>query len=123
MTFLIADDNAHMRESIKRFLVRNIPNHHTFLEAKDGSEAVTLYKRYSPDWVVMDIEMEPMDGIAALKLIHASYSAAKVVMLTSYDDVGYRKAAKEAGAYGYILKVHLDELQSIVTGTKHTHGN
>jgi len=34
-------------------------------ECGDGSEAVAAYNRFLPDWVLMDIEMEQMDGITA----------------------------------------------------------
>jgi NarL family two-component system response regulator LiaR len=114
MTFLIAEDNLRMRDSIKRFLTRSIPNHHIFLEAHDGGEAVKMYNQHAPDWVLMDIEMEPMDGLAALKSIRASSFTAKVIIVTSYDDAAYRKAAKEEGACGYVLKTHLDELGAIL---------
>ena len=119
MTFLIAEDNVRMRESIKRFLDRNVPDHHIFLEASDGGEAVSMYNQHSPDWVLMDIEMEPMDGLAALKSIRASSFTAKVIIVTSYDDAAYRKAAKEEGACGYVLKTHLDELGAILTSKKY----
>ncbi len=114
MTFLIADDNARMRESVIRFLSRNIPNHHTFYEAAEGSKAVKLYDQHSPDWVLMDIEMEPMDGLTALKDIRVSHPGAKIIILTSYDDIRYRKKAQEAGALAYVLKTHIDELESLI---------
>jgi DNA-binding NarL/FixJ family response regulator len=115
MTFLIAEDNCRMRESIKRFLSSKIPNHHTFYEAADGTEAVDIYNRVGPDWVLMDIEMEPMDGLVASKTILTSDPGAKIIILTSFDDAGYRKAAQQAGAYAYILKEHLNEIPIILS--------
>ena len=75
-----------------------------------------MYNQHMPDWVLMDIKMEPVDGLAALKSIRASNAKAKVIILTSYDDATYKKVAKEEGASGYVLKVHLDELLPIVAG-------
>ena len=115
MRFLIAEDNSRMRESIKRFILGKMPDHHKFYEAADGGEAIELYDRVSPDWVLMDIKMEPMDGLAASRAILASDPTARIIMLTSYDDAGYRKAAKEAGACAYILKEHLDTLHTFLT--------
>ncbi len=115
MTFLIAEDNIQMRQSIKRFLLKNVPNHHTFYEADDGGEAVQLYDRFSPDWVLMDIEMEPMDGLTASKTILATHPAAKIIVVTSFDDAGYRKAAHEAGTLAFVSKDHLHDLQTILS--------
>lgn len=115
MKFLIAEDSSRMRDSIKRFIDSKIPNHHTFYEAADGTEAVDIYNRVCPDWVLMDIEMEPMDGLVASKTILTSDPSAKIIILTSFDDAGYRKAAREAGAWAYILKEHLNEITPIVS--------
>ena len=116
MTFLIAEDSSRMRESIKHFLHESIPGPHTFLEASDGGEAVELYSRGLPDWVLMDIKMEPMDGLAASRAILAAHPAARIIILTSYDDAAYRKAAKDAGTRAFVLKEHLNEIPAIVSG-------
>ncbi len=115
MTFLIAEDNIPMRQSIKRFLLKNVPNHHTFYEADEGGEAVQLYDRFSPDWVLMDIEMKPMDGLTASKTILATHPAAKIIVVTGFDDAGYRKAAQEAGTLAFVSKDHLQDLQTILS--------
>ena len=115
MTFLIAEDNRRMRDSIKRFLESKIPNHHTFYEADDGGEAVQLYNRFSPDWVLMDIEMEPVDGLTASRLILASHPAAKIIVVTAFDDAGYRKAAHEAGTMAFVSKDHLQDIPTILS--------
>jgi DNA-binding NarL/FixJ family response regulator len=115
MTFLIAEDNIPMRQSIKRFLLKNVPNHHTFYEADDGGEAVQLYDRFSPDWVLMDIEMKPMDGLTASKTILATHPAARIIVVTSFDDAVYRKAARDAGTLAFVSKDHLQDLQTILS--------
>jgi DNA-binding NarL/FixJ family response regulator len=115
MTFLIVEDNIQMRQSIKRFLLKAVPNHHTFYEASDGGEAVNLYDRFSPDWVLMDIEMLPMDGLTASKTILTNHPSAKIIVLTSYDDAGYRKAAHDAGTLAFISKEHLNELNTVLS--------
>ena len=115
MTFLIADDNAMMRASISRFLSSSIPNHPVILEAADGGEAIAVYERTQPDWVLMDIAMEPIDGLAATSSIMAVHPEAKIIIVTNYDDARYRAAAKVAGVRAYVMKEHLSELPSIVS--------
>jgi DNA-binding NarL/FixJ family response regulator len=118
MIFLIADDNARMRESLKRFLSRNVPDHHQFIEAVDGDNALRLFEQYRPDVVLMDIQMEPMDGLTALRLIRTVDTEARIVIVTSFDDVRYRAAAHEAGAAGYVMKDHLDDMLAFLPGVR-----
>jgi len=115
MTFLIVDDNQRMRQSIRRTIVRQIPDHHTFYDASDGGEAVDLYERFHPDWVLMDIKMEPIDGLAASRAIMAAHPDAKIVVLTQYDSSIYRQAAKEAGTRAFLLKEHLSEIANVLS--------
>ena len=114
MTFLIAEDNGRMRESIKRYILGRIPDHHSIYEAADGGEAIDLYDRVRPDWVLMDIMMEPVDGLAASRTIKAAHPDAKIIILTNYDDAGYRKAAKDAGTEAFVLKENLNEIPDIL---------
>jgi DNA-binding NarL/FixJ family response regulator len=55
----------------------------------------------------MDIRMHEVDGITATKQIKAADPAAKIVILTDYDDDALRQAAMHAGACGYVLKDNL----------------
>jgi len=64
MKLLIVDDHALMRRLIRRLvndLVTDVE------ECGDGSEALAAYNQHRPDWVVMDIEMSPIDGITATR--------------------------------------------------------
>jgi DNA-binding NarL/FixJ family response regulator len=121
MTILIADDSTQMRQSMIRFLLKHMPDHHTFLEAADGEEAVALYDRSTPDWVLMDVEMKPVNGLAASRSIMAHHPSARIVIVTSYDNRGYREAAQNAGARAYILKSDLQQLITIMS-TSHVEG-
>lgn len=114
MVFLIAEDSSRMRASIKRFLSTRIPNHHTIYEAADGGAAIDLYESAHPDWVLMDIMMEPVDGLSASKTIIAAHPDAKIIILTNFDDSGYRQAAKALGTRAFILKEHLNEIPAIL---------
>ena len=83
-------------------------------ECADGSEALTAYSRFPPDWVLMDIKMAEIDGITATKQLKESFPAAKILIVTDYDDDDLRKSAREAGAAGYIIKEDLLALRQIL---------
>ena len=73
-------------------------------EARDGEQAVAAYGEWKPDVVLLDLRMEPVDGIEALRRIRESDPAARVIALTSFVDAGHVLPAVEAGAAGYLLK-------------------
>ncbi len=82
MTVLIVEDNAEMRRLLKG-VVRQWAE--TAYECEDGDEALAAYAAHRPDWVLMDIEMKRMDGIAATQQILTADPAAKVIIVTHYD--------------------------------------
>lgn len=107
MTFLLADDNAAVRKMTKDVLASS---HNSFFECSNGEEAVKIYTRYKPDWVIMDIEMDKLDGIAATRKIIKIFPDANIVMLTQYNDPHLKKAALDAGAEAYLLKEDMTQL-------------
>ena len=93
-----------------RSLVEEIGS--TVHECEDGASALDLYARIRPDWVLMDIQMSGMDGIAATRAIRHSDPRARVIIVTEHGQEQYRRAAEAAGACGFVLKENLLELPS-----------
>jgi len=73
-------------------------------EAGTGAQAVQLVRDTEPDVVLMDIRMPGMDGIEATRMITAGQAAARVIILTTFDDDDYVYAALRAGASGFLVK-------------------
>jgi CheY-like chemotaxis protein len=109
---LIVEDHAETRQEIKNLL----SDLGEIYECRDGSEAFSVYAQHRPDWVLMDIKMERMNGIAATRKIKASYPEARIVIVTGYDDAELREAAKRAGACEYVVKEKLMEVRRVLTG-------
>jgi two-component system response regulator DegU len=111
MKVLVVDDNNEMRQTIRSLLgeVGDI------YECSDGSEVLTEYAALMPDWVLMDIKMPKMNGIAATKELLAKYPGARVVMLTQYRDKELKEAARRAGACEYVCKEDLIEVRRILS--------
>ena len=114
MKFLIVEDNVKMRSFIKKIVEQNFKTTESIYECDNGEDAVELYNKYHPDWVLMDIQLKNMDGLTATKLIRNSDPAAKIIIVTQYDDPEYRKMAKDIGVIDYILKDNLYDLIEII---------
>jgi CheY-like chemotaxis protein len=111
MRLLIVDDNTSVRRLI-RGIVASVAEE--IQECESGVTALAAYLEYHPDFVLMDIEMKELDGIAATIQIKAAHPAAKIIMVTNYDDAELREAARDAGACGYVLKHSLLEVNAVL---------
>ena len=110
---MIVDDDKRIR----KMMVAAIADLATdVVECSDGLMAQNTYAQHLPDWVLMDLNMPNVDGITATGQIHLNHPGAKIVIVTSYDSLALRQAAKAAGAVGYVLKDNLEELGKIIAG-------
>lgn len=100
---LFVDDSEFMRALLKTIVL----NHNIEMvgEAGNGMVAVEKYKELRPDIVFMDIMMDEMDGITALRQIMEFDPSARVVMVSSmmHQDP-FIDDAMEAGAKAVINK-------------------
>ena len=100
---VIADDQTLVRVGFRMILDAR-DDIEVVGEAGDGGEAIALVDALAPDVVLMDVRMPGVDGIVATRRIVASGSAARIVILTTYDVDEYVFAALRAGASGFMLK-------------------
>lgn len=115
MMLLIVDDNAVMRQMIRRVTSKLGAE---IVECADGAEVVAAYEQHqfsAADWVLMDVEMAQMDGLTATRLLRAAHPDARVVIVTRHDDADVRAAAFGNGACGFVLKENLLELRTLLT--------
>jgi DNA-binding NarL/FixJ family response regulator len=79
--------------------------------AGNGKVALELTKQRSPDVILMDIHMPEMNGVDATAQIKSQFPAVKVMILTTFEELGYVRDALAAGAEGYLLKaIHPKDL-------------
>jgi len=100
---LIADDQALVRSGF-RLIVETRADLEVVGEAENGEEAVRLAAELEPDVILLDIRMPVLDGIEATRRIVGSGSAARILVLTTFDLDEYVYAAIRAGASGFLLK-------------------
>ncbi|QYX29947.1 response regulator [Sphaerospermopsis torques-reginae] len=103
ITVLLVDDQGLIRQGLKALLELE-PDLEIVGEAENGEIAINLVEKLQPNVVLMDIRMPIMDGVAATKEIQKRFPTTKVLVLTTFDDDQYVKAALQNGAMGYLLK-------------------
>jgi CheY-like chemotaxis protein len=112
MTFLIVDDNTGIRRILRRILADTAG---AIWECSDGSAALAAYQQHSPDVVLMDIHMPVTDGLAATRQIRGYDPAARIVIVTDYEDEDLKAAALDAGAQSYLLKQNMASLPEVLS--------
>ncbi|UII20455.1 response regulator transcription factor [Fulvivirga ligni] len=100
---LIVDDHKVVRDGVAMYL-ENDSNYEIIGMASNGIEAIKAVENNEVDLVIIDINMDEMDGIEATKKIMEIRSDVKVLALTMHNDYQHIKAMMDAGASGYILK-------------------
>ncbi|MEO7922902.1 MAG: response regulator transcription factor [Chitinophagaceae bacterium] len=103
ITVLIADDNVHIRESL-RVLLGPIGNIDIIGEAKNGEEAIALATELEPDIILMDINMSPVNGFEATRKILKQHPAIRIIGLSLHSEASYCRNMLRLGASGYITK-------------------
>ena len=104
---IIVDDHEMVRRGLSTYLSTE-DDIDIVGEASNGKDAIALSIELQPDVILMDLVMEPMDGIEATREIinfHKNDShEIKVIIVTSFIEEEKVLAALEAGAYSYLLK-------------------
>lgn len=102
---LIADDHDLVRHGFRMILDAQ-PDMRVVGEVADGEAALAAARRLAPDVVLADIRMPRLDGIAVLKRLNDPMEPdpPKVIVVTTFDDDEYVRAALDAGAAGFVLK-------------------
>lgn len=76
----------------------------TIYWAKNGKEAVDIFKKESIDLVLMDLQMPEMNGYEATKIMKAIDPDLPIVAQTAFAMSDDREKALEAGCDDYLAK-------------------
>jgi two-component system response regulator MprA len=98
---LVVDDDP----SVLRMLERTLGGEGYDVEAvPDGGAALVAAERQAPEFVVLDVAMPGLDGLAVCRRLRARGLNVPIVLLTARDAVADRVAGLEAGADDYLVK-------------------
>ena len=100
---IIADDHERIRQAWVFILSRN-PEIKILAECKSGTEAILAVKKYCPDVILMDINMEPMNGIEAARIISHTCDKTKIIGMSVHAEMAYVNKMFKVGAIGYVTK-------------------
>lgn len=111
LTALIADDEAHMRTFMK-LLLQDLGIAQVYL-MQNGMDAIDAYREYKPDIVLLDINMNVMNGFDALRGIKEINPETIVIMMTAVSTRDAVEDCSRNGASYYILKTQTpDEIKA-----------
>jgi DNA-binding NarL/FixJ family response regulator len=111
---IIVDDFLMVRTGLTLLLNAN-EKFDVLAEATDGEDFLGLLDRYSPDVVLMDINMPKMNGIMATKAALIRNPELKIIALSMFEDKEYIESMVLSGAKGFILKqVGMNELYKAI---------
>ncbi|AOS99763.1 DNA-binding response regulator [Exiguobacterium sp. U13-1] len=100
---LLVDDHEMVRAGVSAFLSTQ-PDIEVVAEASDGQAGAFLALEHRPDVILMDLVMEPVDGVEGTRLIRKDWPEAKILVVTSFLDDEKVYPVIEAGAMSYVLK-------------------
>lgn len=121
MKIVIVDDDKLVVSSLKIILEAN-SNQEVEVVAVgyNGKEAVSLYFEHKPDILLMDIQMQEMNGLEAAETILTKDPNALILLLTTFSDDEYIIKALNIGTKGYLLKQDfksiLPALEAVLSG-------
>ncbi|TAL29941.1 response regulator transcription factor [Phenylobacterium sp.] len=113
MHILLVEDNLSTARSVQLNLTSA---GHNVTHTTSGEESVELVELYDYDAVLMDIDLEDITGIEALRELRLRKNATPVIILSGTTDVEVKIQALAAGADDYMTKpFHKEELMARIT--------
>jgi PAS domain S-box-containing protein len=100
---LLVDDHAMVREGL-RISLEIDPSLEVIGEASNGMEALAVVRQLHPDVVIMDVNMDGMNGIDATQRLRTESPATRVIGLSVNADEFTRDAMLDAGASLFLSK-------------------
>jgi DNA-binding NarL/FixJ family response regulator len=115
ITILLVDDHKLIRESWS-FILNSDPRFKVVGETSNAEEAVEIARDKKPSIVLMDINMSPVNGFEATKLVRKFSPGAKIIGISMHSMPAYARRMLQMGAMGYVTKnSSKDELLTAIT--------
>ena len=103
ITILLVDDHKLIRDSWS-FLLNSDPRFRVIGESSGADDAVEFAKKNRPNIVLMDVNMTPVNGFDATRMIRKYSPGSKVIGVSMHSMPVYAKRMLQMGAMGYVTK-------------------
>lgn len=105
ISVMIAEDNM-VNLFLARTIVKQLLPNSSLYEAKNGREAVEIFREHQPEVTLMDIQMPELSGYDATKNIRKEFPTLTnpIIALTAGTVTGERERCLSAGMNDYISK-------------------
>lgn len=100
-TILYVEDEDEVRRNAVEYLRRLCKE---VLEARDGKEAIKIWKEHNPDIIITDINMPRLSGIDMARYIRSQDTQTQIVIATAHTDTEYLMEAVELQLVKYLVK-------------------
>jgi len=105
-SLLYVEDDKLIRSVVVEFLKEYFSQ---IYEAKDGVEALNLYREKKPDIIITDIQMPKMDGLKLCQTIRSDDKTTPIIIISAYSNQEYLLKAVELNLVKYLIKPVLQE--------------
>lgn len=102
-SIMLVDDHPLLRKGLRQLITLS-DTMEVVAEAGNGEDAIALGRDLDPDLILLDLNMQGMDGLTTLRRLRDEEVTSRIVMLTVSDADDDVLAAISAGADGYLLK-------------------
>jgi CheY-like chemotaxis protein len=99
---LVVDDGADMRDFVINYILQ--PNGFSYMEARDGLEALDLIVADPPDLILLDLQMPRLDGVGLLNRMKEQGISIPVVLMTFYGSEEIAIEVFRLGVRDYVIK-------------------
>lgn len=102
MKLLIVDDHPIVRSGLRRLLA--LEPDLNIRDAATGQEALAAFGEFTPDLVILDLNLPGMSGLEVIRRLRAVDAAARILVISIHDNPIYVTRILQAGAVGYVSK-------------------
>lgn len=119
----ITDDHALIREGLIR-IISYEKDLEIVIESDSGEDLIKKLEKVTPEIILLDINMDKLDGVETLKIVKKRWPQIKIVILTVEKQKRKIKEVLKLGADGYVLKESAGEeitsaIRNVVAGGKY----
>lgn len=101
---VIADDEPRFRIYMQSIIEWEKEGFEVCAVSRNGKEVLDAVEKYSPEVLLLDINMPGMDGLTLGEIVKEQGKDIKIVFITGYSEFEYARKALQLGAVEYLLK-------------------